>query len=41
MPDYSLITAEIRSRIAAISGLTLIDDPEALEEFGRYKSPGA
>jgi len=41
MPDYSPITAEIRSRIAAISGLTLIDDPGALEEFGRDKTPGA
>ena len=41
MPDYSPITAEIRSRIAAIPGLTLIDDPGALEEFGRDKTPGA
>ena len=41
MPDYSPITAEIRSRIAAVPGLTLIDDPAALDEFGRDKTPGA
>ena len=41
MPDYAPITAEIRTRIAAIGGLTLIDAPEKLEEFGRDKTPGA
>lgn len=41
MAEYSPITAEIRSRIAAIPGLTLIDDPGALDEFGRDKTPGA
>jgi len=41
MPDYTPITAEIRARIGAIGGLTLIDAPEKLEEFGRDKTPGA
>ena len=41
MPVYTPITAEIRTRIAAIQGLTVIDDPEKLEEFGRDKTPGA
>ena len=40
MPDYTPITAEIRARIAAIGGLTLIDAPEKLEEFGKDKTPG-
>lgn len=41
MPDYAPITAEIRTRIAAIAGLTLLDGPEKLDEFGRDKTPGA
>ncbi|MCX5838950.1 MAG: FAD-binding protein, partial [Deltaproteobacteria bacterium] len=41
MPDYAPITAEIRARIAAISGLVIIDDPGKMEEFGRDKTPGA
>jgi glycolate oxidase len=41
MSAYAPITAEIRSRIAAIPGLTLIDAPEKLEEFGKDKTPGA
>jgi glycolate oxidase len=41
MPGYTPVTAEIRTRIAAIGGLTLIDAPEKLEEFGKDKTPGA
>ena len=41
MPGYTPINAEIRARIAAIGGLTLIDAPEKLEEFGKDKTPGA
>jgi glycolate oxidase len=41
MPDYTSVTAEIRTRIAAIPGLVIIDDPEKLEEYGRDKTPGA
>jgi len=41
MTGYTPITAEIRTRIAAIEGLTLIDAPEKLEEFGKDKTPGA
>lgn len=41
MPEYSPIIDEIRTRIAAIEGLTLIDAPETLEAFGKDKTPGA
>jgi D-lactate dehydrogenase (cytochrome) len=41
MSDYVSITAAIRTRIAAIDGLTLIDAPEKLEEYGKDKTPGA
>jgi glycolate oxidase len=41
MSVYTPVTAEIRKRIAAIEGLTLIDAPERLEEFGKDKTPGA
>ncbi|MCE5283776.1 MAG: FAD-binding protein [Deltaproteobacteria bacterium] len=41
MNDYVPITAEIRKRIAAIKGMTIIDAPEKLDEFGRDKTPGA
>jgi D-lactate dehydrogenase (cytochrome) len=41
MPEYTPITAEIRTRIAAIPGLSMIDDPETLETFGKDKTPGA
>ncbi len=41
MTDYAPITAEIKQRIAAIHGLTIIDAPEKLDEFGKDKTPGA
>lgn len=41
MPVYNPINAEIRSRIAAIPGLAVIDDPGKMEEYGRDKTPGA
>lgn len=41
MPEYTPITADIRTRIASIPGLHLIVDPEKLEEFGKDKTPGA
>ena len=41
MPNYAFITAEIRTRIAAIPGLRLIDDPGRSEECGKDKTPDA